>query len=251
MNSEKIKNLLKDVQTGKMSISDAMDKLKSFPYEDIGFAKIDTHRAFRRGFPEVIFCQGKTPEQVKKIVERMSKENQIILAMRAQENIFKAVKKVTDKAKYYEQAKAIVIGKMPKIKNKNKILIISAGTADIPVAEEAAITAQCMGNCIDRLYDAGIAGVHRLLQNKDQIFSAHVIIVVAGMEGALPGVVGGLVDKPVIAVPTSIGYGTSFNGISALLTMLNSCVPGIGVVNIDNGFGAGYLASIINNLNSG
>lgn len=250
MNSEQLKNLLESLQTGKIDIDQALEKLKGFPYDDLGFAKIDTHRALRRGFPEVIFCEGKTPEQVTKIVLKMSKNNEIILAMRAQKNIFTAVKKVTDKAKYYEQAKAIVIGKMPIIKNKNKILIISAGTADMPVAEEAALTAQCMGNAIDRLYDAGVAGVHRLLQNREQILSAQVIVVVAGMEGALPGVVGGLVNKPVIAVPTSIGYGTNFKGISALLTMLNSCVPGIAVVNIDNGFGAGYLASMINNLNT-
>jgi len=248
MKSEQIKKLLEDVKTGKINIDQAMEKLKSLPYEDLGFAKIDTHRAFRRGFPEVIFCEGKTPEQVQKIVERMTVDNQTVLAMRADKPVVTAVKKITDKARYYQQARAIVIGEIPKIKNKNKILIISAGTADIGVAEEAAITAQCMGNAVDRLYDAGVAGVHRLLQNREQIYSAQVIIVVAGMEGALPGVVGGLVDKPVIAVPTSIGYGASFKGISALLTMLNSCVPGIGVVNIDNGFGAGYLASMINNL---
>ncbi len=249
MQNEQMKNLLKNVQTGKISIKEALDKLKSFPYDDIGFAKIDTHRACRRGFPEVIFCQGKTPEQVQKIVERMNKNYKTILAMKADKAIFTAVKKISEKATYYESARAIVIGKIPKIKNKNKILIISAGTADMPVAEEAAITAQWMGNAVERLYDAGVAGVHRLLQNREQLYSAQVIIVVAGMEGALPGVVGGLVDKPVIAVPTSIGYGASFKGISALLTMLNSCVPGIGVVNIDNGFGAGYLASMINNLN--
>ena len=250
MQNEQMKNLLKKVKNGEINISEALNKLKSFPYEDIGFAKIDTHRACRRGFPEVIFCQGKTPEQVQKIVEKMKKSYPTILAMRAEKNIFQAVKKATDKATYYESARAIVIGKIPNIKNKNKILIISAGTADMPVAEEAAITAQWMGNAVDRLYDAGVAGVHRLLQNREQLYSAQVIIVVAGMEGALPGVVGGLVDKPVIAVPTSIGYGASFKGISALLTMLNSCVPGIGVVNIDNGFGAGYLASMINNLNT-
>lgn len=249
MQNEQMKNILQNVQTGKISIKEALHKLKSFPYEDIGFAKIDTHRACRRGFPEVIFCQGKTPAQVQKIVERMNKNYKTILAMKADKTIYTAVKKINENATYYESARAIVIGKIPKIKNKNKILIISAGTADMPVAEEAAITAQWMGNAVERLYDVGVAGVHRLLQNREQLYSAQVIIVVAGMEGALPGVVGGLVDKPVIAVPTSIGYGASFKGISALLTMLNSCVPGIGVVNIDNGFGAGYLASMINNLN--
>lgn len=249
MNSDQLRNLLTSFQAGKIDIDQALEKLKGFPYDDLGFAKIDTHRTLRRGFPEVVFCEGKTPEQVTKIVLKMSQNNEIILAMRAQKNIYTAVKKATDKAKYYEQAKAIVIGKIPKIKNKNTILIISAGTADMPVAEEAVLTAQCMGNAVDRLYDAGVAGVHRLLQNREQILSAQVIVVVAGMEGALPGVVGGLVNKPVIAVPTSIGYGTNFQGISALLTMLNSCVPGIAVVNIDNGFGAGYLASMINDLN--
>ncbi|MFO7889533.1 MAG: 1-(5-phosphoribosyl)-5-amino-4-imidazole-carboxylate carboxylase, partial [bacterium] len=167
MDSEQLKNLLGSLQTGKIGIDQALEKLKGFPYDDLGFAKIDTHRALRRGFPEAIFCEGKTPEQVTKIVLKMSKNNEIILAMRAQKNTFTAVKKVTDKAKYYESAKAIVIGKIPKIKNKNKILIISAGTADMPVAEEAALTAQCMGNAIDRLYDAGVAGVHRLLQNRE------------------------------------------------------------------------------------
>lgn len=247
MDKDKIKKLLEKVRSGHVNIDEAMERLKSYPYEDLGFAKIDTHRALRRGFPEVIFCEGKTPDQVKTIVEKMIPNNRIILAMRADEQIFLAVKKITETARYHRESRAIVIGKYPDTNSKGKILVVSAGTADIPVAEEAVITAKAMGNKVEKLYDAGIAGVHRLLQNRNQLFSANVLIVVAGMEGALPGVVGGLIDKPVIAVPTSVGYGTSFNGISALLTMLNSCVPGIAVVNIDNGFGAGYLASLINN----
>ena len=248
MDKEHIKNLLEAVQSGKMDVNAAFDKLKSLPYDDLGFAKIDTHRSVRRGFPEVIFCEGKTPDQVRQIVERMMSDNSIVLGMRASEEIYQAVKKVVKNVEYHESARAIVAGPLPEVKFEGTILVVSAGTADLPVAEEAAITAQAMGNRVERLYDAGVAGVHRLLHNKETLFSANVLIVAAGMEGALPGVVGGLVDKPVIAVPTSVGYGVSFGGLSALLTMLNTCVPGIAVVNIDNGFGAGYLASLINRL---
>ena len=248
MDKEQIRRLLEGVQSGKIDVEEAFSKLRSFPYDDLGFAKIDTHRAVRRGFPEVIFCEGKTPEQVQKIVQRMSEHNRVILGMRAGEDIYKAVKKASHKAEYHREAHAIVVGPKPEVKYEGTILVVSAGTADLPVAEEAVVTAEVMGNRVERLYDAGVAGVHRLLGNKEQLFAANVLIVVAGMEGALPGVVGGLVDKPVIAVPTSVGYGVSFGGLSALLTMLNTCVPGIAVVNIDNGFGAGYLASLINRL---
>ncbi|MFC1502168.1 nickel pincer cofactor biosynthesis protein LarB [bacterium] len=248
MDKEQIKKLLEAVQSGGLSIADAVEKLKSLPYDDLGFAKIDTHRAIRRGFPEVIYCEGKTTDQIRKIVMKMIPNNGIILAMRADPDVYEAVKTITDTATYHPEARAIVVGKKPKVKYKGKILVVSAGTADMPVAEEAAITAEVLGNPVERLYDAGVAGVHRLLSNRKMLVAANVLIVVAGMEGALPGVVGGLVDKPVIAVPTSIGYGVSFQGLSALLTMLNSCVPGLAVVNIDNGFGAGYLASMINRL---
>jgi NCAIR mutase (PurE)-related protein len=248
MDKDQIQKLLKEVQSGGLSIAAAMEKLKSLPYDDLGFAKIDTHRAIRRGFPEVIYCEGKTTDQVREIIKKMITDNSVILGMRADPDVYEAVKTITDTVSYHPDARAIIVGKKPKIKYKGRILVVSAGTADMPVAEEAALTAEIMGSRVDRLYDAGVAGVHRLLINREKLFSANVLIVVAGMEGALPGVVGGLVDKPVIAIPTSVGYGVSFQGLSALLTMLNSCVPGIAVVNIDNGFGAGYLASMINRL---
>jgi len=248
MNRDQLKELLTSVQSGQMNIDTAMDRLKNLPYDDLGFAKIDTHRSLRRGFPEVIFCQGKTVDQVKGIVERMSQYDNVILGMRASEEQYKAVKSLRKKVTYNAPAKAIVVGDIPQPVCQGLVLTVSAGTADIPVAEEAALTAEVMGNRVERLFDAGVAGIHRILNNHKKLTQANVIVVVAGMEGALPGVVAGLVDKPVIAVPTSIGYGASFNGLSALLTMLNSCVPGIGVMNIDNGFGAGYMASLINRL---
>jgi len=248
MDKEKIKKILEAVQSGGLPVDKAFEQFKSLPYDDLGFAKIDTHRSLRRGFPEVIFCQGKTVDQVCQIVQKMMDHNRVILGMRAGPEIHDALMKFTDTVEYNEHARAFVVGTKPGVTAKGTILIVSAGTADMPVAEEAALTAEVMGNRIERLYDAGVAGVHRLLGNKDILDAANVLIVVAGMEGALPGVVGGLVDKPVIAVPTSVGYGANFQGLSALLTMLNSCVPGIAVVNIDNGFGAGYLASLINRL---
>lgn len=248
MNREQLKALLLSLQSGESDIDQVMDQLKYLPYDDMGFAKIDTHRNLRRGFPEVIFCQGKTIEQVRDIVQRMIQYDKLVLGMRASEAQFEAVKKIAKQAKYHAQARAIVVGQIPQPRYKGQILTVCAGTADIPVTEEAALTAEVMGNPVARLFDAGVAGIHRILNNHEMLSKASVIIVIAGMEGALPGVVAGLVDKPVIAVPTSIGYGANFNGLSALLTMLNSCVPGIGVVNIDNGFGAGYMASLINRL---
>ena len=248
MDKDQIKKLLEGVHAGRIGVDEAFQSLKTLPYDDLGFAKIDTHRSIRRGFPEVIFCEGKTPEQIRDIVRKMAEHNSVILGMRASEADYHAVKEVSDSVTYHPDARAIRVGAKPEAIHQGTILIISAGTADLPVAEEAAITAESMGHRVERLYDAGVAGVHRLLGNKERLFDAKVLIVVAGMEGALPGVVGGLVDKPVIAVPTSVGYGVSFNGLSALLTMLNTCVPGIAVVNIDNGFGAGYLASLINRL---
>lgn len=248
MNRDQIKTLLESVKSGSLGIDKALEHLRSLPYEDLGFAKIDTHRSVRRGFPEVIFCEGKTSDQVAQIVKKMMAHDKVILGMRASKEIYLAVKKITDQIEYNKTAKAIIVGTRPKMRSKGMILIVSAGTADIPVSEEAAVTAEIMGNHVEKLFDVGVAGVHRLLDNREKLYEANVIVVVAGMEGALPGLVGGLVDKPVIGVPTSVGYGTNFGGLSALLTMLNSCVPGLAVVNIDNGFGGGYLASMINRL---
>lgn len=242
------RKLLKQVQKGEISVEEALSRLRHLPYEDIEYAKIDTHRSLRKGFPEVIFCQGKTIQQIQGIVEKMLSLGELILGMRASQEIYEGVKEVAGHAEYNALAKAFYIGEKPKVKYKGTICIVSAGTADLPVAEEAAFTAEMMGNRIERLYDVGVAGLHRLLDKKEILTSATVLVVVAGMEGALPSVVGGLVDKPVIAVPTSVGYGANLGGLSALLTMLTSCVPGIGVVNIDNGFGAGYLAGLINRL---
>ena len=229
-------------------MDDALDRLKKLPFEDIGFAKVDHHRNIRNGYPEVIYCQGKTVEQIKAIVQRLMERDNNIMATRAGREVFEGIREVTDDAVYYEAARIVVI-KRRKISVSEKIIaVVTAGTSDIPVAEEAAVTAEVMGNRVDRIYDVGVAGIHRLLASTDALMRANVLVVAAGMEGALASVVGGLVDKPVIAVPTSVGYGANFGGLSALLTMLNSCSSGIGVVNIDNGFGAGYLASMINKL---
>jgi NCAIR mutase (PurE)-related protein len=248
MDREKIKKLLENVRDDKIKIADALIILKTLPYEDLGFAKIDTHRDLRKGFPEVIYCKGKTLEQITKIVEKLSAENEFVMATKADKEVYEAIKNVMKDAVYYETAKIVLIGQRKKKIGKKTILVASAGTSDLPVAEEAAVTAEAMGNTVERLYDIGVAGVHRLFNNKEKLFNANVIIVVAGMEGALASVIGGLVDKPVIAVPTSVGYGASFEGLSALLTMLNCCAPGVVVVNIDNGFGAGYFASVINQM---
>ena len=244
MHKTEIQQILEKVRTGKLSIDGAMRKLKHFPYKDLGFAKIDTHRSLRRGFYEVIFCEGKTIEQIKKIVTKTKKSE--LMAARASPQVFKAIKKIIPEAIYFDKARIVAIPPKKKPTSLKSILVITAGTADIPVAEEAVVTAELMGNKVDRLYDVGVAGIHRLLDHQKELSKASVLIVVAGMEGALPSVVGGLVDKPVIAVPTSIGYGASFEGLAALLSMLNSCAPGITVVNIDNGFGAGYFAGLIN-----
>lgn len=250
MRREFIEDILKKVKENKLQIGEALDELKNLPFENLGFVRIDHHRQLRRGFPEVIFCQGKPISQIKTIAEKLWKRKSLIVATRADGETYNAVKEVIPDAIYYPQARMIVAGEAKPMVNKEKfILIISAGTGDIPVAEEAKITAQLMGSEVKTLYDVGVAGVHRLLEEKKLMVKANVLVVVAGMEGALPGVVGGLVDKPVIAVPTSIGYGASFSGISALLGMLTSCSPGVAVVNIDNGFGAGYFASLINSMN--
>lgn len=243
---EKIKDILLSVKQGEMEVDTALKELKDLPFEDLGFAKIDHHRSLRQNYPEVVFCQGKTPQQVQKIVQALAKRSNNILASRVDEETFHMIKEVIPDAQYHKLARMIVVNRIEHKKNEGTILVISAGTADLPVAEEAAITAEIMGNKVELLYDVGVAGIHRLLTHKNKINEANVVIVVAGMEGALASVVGGLVSRPVIAVPTSVGYGANFNGLAALLSMLNSCAAGVGVVNIDNGFGAGRLAAIIN-----
>ena len=248
MDRERIKRLLEDVKAGKVDVTEAIRLLKSLPYEDLGFAKIDTHRELRTGYPEVIFCKGKTLEQIVKIIERLSPANKFIMATKADKKVYEAIRKVRTDAVYHEMARTVLIGQRQGKTAEKTILVVSAGTADQPIAEEAVVTAEALGNTVERLYDVGVAGVHRLFDNKERLFGANVIVVVAGMEGALASVVAGLVDKPVIAVPTSVGYGASFDGLAALLSMLNCCAPGVVVVNIDNGFGAGYFASVLNQM---
>jgi len=248
MNSEELKKLLEDVKNGSVEIEEAFKEIKSLPYEDLGYAKLDHHRSIRNGYPEVVYCEGKTNKQIVGIIERLMLKNNNILATRASREVYDAISEITCDAEYHIEARIVVVKRQKIVVTEKQIAVITAGTADIPVAEEAAITAEVLGNKVIRIYDVGVAGIHRLLSKMDTISEANVIIVVAGMEGALASVVGGLVDKPVIAVPTSIGYGSNFGGLAALLTMLNSCSSGIGVVNIDNGFGAGYLASNINKL---
>jgi pyridinium-3,5-biscarboxylic acid mononucleotide synthase len=239
---------LMDVQKGKKSVDIALEKLRHLPFEDMGFARIDHHRAIRQGFPEVIFGRGKTKGQILAIVKRMLAQQHNVLVTRTDEQVYRLVRKLSRKAQFHPLSGTIVIQKDATNYGKGTILVVCAGTADIPVAEEARVTAEVMGNNVETLFDVGVAGIHRLLSAQTQLEKARVIIVVAGMEGALPSVVGGLVSVPVIAVPTSIGYGASLQGISALLGMLNSCASNITVVNIDNGFGAGFSASLINRL---
>lgn len=247
MNTD-IKKLLEGVQNGSVSVDEALMKIKTAPYEDIGYAKIDLHRAVRQGYPEVIYGAGKTPEQIKGIVEAMLEkgQTQILITRMSKEayGILSGIPSFT----YYPDGKVGIVGSIPEATGIGKIVVATGGTSDVPVAEEAALTAQCFGNDVVRLYDVGVAGLHRLLSHKEDIMNASVIIAIAGMEGALASVIGGLADCPVIAVPTSVGYGASFNGLSALLSMLNSCASGVSVVNIDNGFGAGYLAGMINHM---
>lgn len=248
MNKEDIRNLLEDVKNNKVEIEEAMKKIEDLPFKDLGFAKIDNHREIRVGYPEVIYCAGKTVEQVKSIIEFMLTKDNNILATRASEEMYNSVKEICPEARYNKLGKTITIKKREEKLTDSYIVIVSAGTSDLPVVEEAAETAMIFGNRVEKLIDVGVAGIHRLFSRLDVIRGAKVVIVVAGMEGALASVVGGLVDKPVIAVPTSVGYGANFKGLSALLSMLNSCASGVSVVNIDNGFGAGYNASIINKL---
>jgi pyridinium-3,5-biscarboxylic acid mononucleotide synthase len=248
VNAESIRKLFEQVRKGKLTPDDAVARLRHLPFEDLGFAKVDHHRALRAGMPEVILGEGKTPAQVAAIFARLSKHGGNILATRVSEKQFAAVKKKVRAAEYRELARAVVLQRDPKKYGKGIVAVVSAGTSDIPVAEEAVVTAEIMGNEVEHFYDVGVAGIHRLLANREALTRARVVIVCAGMEGALPSVVGGLVGVPVIAVPTSVGYGASFKGMAALLGMLNSCASNVSVVNIDNGFGAGYVASLINRL---
>ena len=267
MNSESLRKLFEQVRKKQLSPDEAVERLRHLPFEDLGFAKIDHHRALRQGMPEVIFAQGKTPHQVAEIFDRLAAHGGNVLATRATEEQFAAVLtltaakqgkqklrggksaaeyKPTSKPEYRPLARAITLQRERKLYGKGVIAVVSAGTSDIPVAEEAVITAELMGNRVQHIYDVGVAGIHRLLAHRGELSKARVIIVCAGMEGALPSVVGGLVGVPVIAVPTSIGYGAAFEGLAALLGMMNSCASNVSVVNIDNGFGAGYVASLIN-----
>ena len=248
LEKQDLKLLLEKVRSDEMPIDEAVKELEQLPFEDLGYAKIDYHRSLRSGFPEVIYCPGKTVEHTAEIFEKLANKSHRVLATRATLEKYEAIKERVPEARYNELAKTISYEKKIINTGIGKILVISAGTADLPVAEEAVETAKIMGNEVERLYDVGVAGIHRLLHNKQKLDEATAIVVVAGMEGALASVVGGLVYKPLIAVPTSVGYGANLQGISALLAMLTSCASGITVVNIDNGFGAGYAASLINHI---
>jgi len=248
MDPAAIELLLNEVREGKTDVPAALQKLRHLPFEDLGFAKLDHHRALRTGMPEVIFAAGKTSLQVATIFDRMAKAGGNVLATRASAEAFEAVKAVEPRAVYHQSARAITLQQAEPVPGKGTVAVVCAGTSDLPVAEEAVITAQLMGNTVDLIADVGVAGIHRLLAQQNSLKSARVLIVCAGMEGALPTVVGGLVNAPVLAVPTSVGYGASFGGVAALLGMLNTCAPNVCVVNIDNGFGAACIASLINHL---
>lgn len=251
MDTELLRALLEQVKSGDVDIDGAMHRLRALPYEDIGFAKLDNHRRLRTGFPEVVFSQGKTNEQVVEILKRLSSHSKCVMATRAGCEVYDAVRCEIPEAVYHAAARIIRVGEPERSEEERAadekfVMVLCGGTADIPVAEEAAVTAETLGSRVERAFDVGVAGLHRLLDQKERVLGANVLVAVAGMEGALASVVGGLVSRPVVAVPTSIGYGASFGGLSALLTMLNSCAVGVSVVNIDNGFGAGYLAHLIN-----
>jgi len=248
MDREALRIFLEKIRDGGITIEEGIAGLKDLYYTDLGCAKLDNHRELRVGYPEVIYCPGKTADQVKTVVRAMLERNSNILATKADEDVFMAVRRICPDAVYHQTARAITI-RMKEIEVPDSyIAVVTAGTSDLSVAEEAAVTAEFFGNRVEKIADVGVAGIHRLFDNMEMIRGARVIIVVAGMEGALPSIIGGLVDKPVIAVPTSVGYGASFQGLAALLTMLNSCASGVCVVNIDNGYGAGYMASMINRL---
>ena len=248
MNRLQIESLLKEVSEGRTGVGDALERLKDLPFEDLGFAKLDHHRALRTGMPEVIFAAGKTTAQVAAIFARMANAGGNVLATRASREAFEAVAAVAPAAVFHEAARAITLTQARLLAGKGTVAVVCAGTSDLPVAEEAAVTARLMGNTVELIADVGVAGIHRLLAQKQSLQTARVLIVCAGMEGALPTVVAGLVNAPVLAVPTSIGYGASFGGVAALLGMLNTCAPNVSVVNIDNGFGAACIASLINHL---
>ena len=250
MDEQALRNLLEDLRAGRATLDDCVAKLRSLPFEDLGFAKVDHHRAIRCGFPEVIFCLGKTTAQVITIAERIVSRGQHLLATRATRADMAALVEIFPDADANDTARTVVVMRRPPLAAPGTVAIICAGTSDLPVAEEARVTAEVMGSKTVSLYDVGVAGIHRLLGHTAELQQASVLVVVAGMEGALASVVGGLVDKPVIAVPTSVGYGASFGGVAPLLTMLNSCAAGVSVVNIDNGFGAGYIAALINRVNA-
>jgi NCAIR mutase (PurE)-related protein len=249
MDREKVRELLEAVANGALKPDQALARLRDLPVEDLRFARVDLHRSLRHGVPEAVFCQGKTPAQVLAIVGRLAESHDNILATRADTSVIDALTGAGLECQVHAEARLVVIKPRPQ-EGVGLIMIVSAGTADMPVAEEAALTAETMGNHVERVYDCGVAGLHRLVPHLDRLNEANVIVAVAGMEGALPSVIGGLVDRPVIAVPTSVGYGASFGGVAALLAMLNSCAPGVSVVNIDNGYGAAAQANQINKLAS-
>ncbi len=248
MNQKQLRELLEAVKDGTSSPGEALEQLEHMPFEDLGFAKVDHHRALRHGMPEVVLARGKTTEEVREISRRLLERSPNLLVTRADEEMAAEIKQLDQQAEYFARCGAIRVWRDRQILGKSKIAVICAGTADLPVAEEARVTAEVMGNEIDTIYDVGVAGIHRLLSNIDRLKSARVIVCCAGMEGALPSAVGGLVAVPIIAVPTSVGYGASFNGLAALLGMLNSCSSNVSVVNIDNGFGAAYVATLINRI---
>lgn len=248
MDQEQLRKLLEQVRDGATDVDAALERLRHMPFEDLGFAKVDHHRALRHGMPEVIFAKGKTPGQVQQIAARLLERAPNVLITRADEETAELVRALAQEAEYFPLSGAIRVWRERAIRGKGKIAVVCAGTSDIPVAEEAQVTAEVMGNEVETIHDIGVAGIHRLMHNRERLASARVIVVCAGMEGALPSAVGGLVSCPVIAVPTSVGYGASFHGLAALLGMLNSCASNVTVVNIDNGFGAGYVASLINRL---
>jgi NCAIR mutase (PurE)-related protein len=248
MDQEQLRKLLDEVRSGATDVDAAIERLRHMPFEDLGFAKIDHHRALRQGMPEVVFGKGKTPEQIVQIASRLLERSSNVLITRAAPDAAAGIRECLPEAEYFPLSGAIRVLRDRTMRGKGKIAVVCAGTSDLFVAEEAQVTAEVMGNEVDTIHDIGVAGIHRLMQNRDRLTQARVIVVCAGMEGALPSVVGGLVAAPVIAVPTSIGYGASFHGLAALLGMLNSCASNVTVVNIDNGFGAGYVASLINRL---
>jgi NCAIR mutase (PurE)-related protein len=248
MHPDQLRTLLEQVRTGAVDVDAALDRLRHMPFEDLGFAKVDHHRALRQGIPEVVFGPGKTPDQVAAIFARLAAQSPNVLVTRATPEIAVRLRGEHPEAEYFPASGAVRLWRDRSLLGKGTVAVVCAGTSDLPVAEEAQVTAETMGNTVDSIHDVGVAGIHRLMQNRDRLAAARVIVVCAGMEGALPSVVGGMVAAPVIAVPTSVGYGASFQGLAALLGMLNSCASNVTVVNIDNGFGAGYAASLINRL---